>query len=401
MDTENKKLIHEAESTKLVDPSLSLSALSYNLKLGFDGKRAVNNLTGLGNYSRFVIGALAKQFPNHQYLVYAKKIKTSKQIDQFSGNENIELHFPKNGPFLWRSLNIIKDLATDGVSIFHGLSQEIPLAIEYTKIKSAVTIHDLIFLRYPQYYKFIDRKIYEWKSRSACRRADQIIAISEKTKADIVFFYGIDPAKIKVIYQSCDDSFKILHPEASLTRIKATYKLPEHYILSVGTIEERKNLNLLVKALKNVDEKYKLVVIGKQTNYFKTIESEMEKLGLAKRILFLKNIPFADLPGIYQMAKLFVYPSFYEGFGIPIIEALYSSVPVIAATGSCLEEAGGPNSIYVSPVNVDELTTAINEVLSDNDLQQEMKTKGLEFVQKFDSPIVTEQLMDCYRQMLS
>jgi glycosyltransferase involved in cell wall biosynthesis len=370
------------------------------MKIGYDGKRAANNLTGLGNYSRSLIEHLAHQFPQNQYLVYSPKVKSTKQIDAFFEKENIELKLPQNGGFLWRSLNILKDLVRDEVQIYHGLSHEIPFAIQHTRIKSIVTIHDLIFLRFPQYYKFIDRKLYEWKSKSACKRANKIIAISEKTKADIIDLYNIDPEKIEVIYQSCDDSFKTPFPKETLSRIKATYKLPEKYILNVGTIEERKNLKLAVQALKDVNEDFKLVVIGKQTGYFKTVEKEIEKLGLKNRIIFLKNIPFADLPGIYQMANVFVYPSFYEGFGIPIIEALYSGVPVVAATGSCLEEAGGPNSLYVSPNDANELSTAINQILKSPQLQKEMKEKGLEFVQKFNSPLVTQQLTDCYITLL-
>jgi glycosyltransferase involved in cell wall biosynthesis len=371
------------------------------MKIGFDGKRAATNLTGLGNYSRSLIESLARQYPEHQYLVYSPKVKSAGQIDTFFRKENISLKLPQDGGFLWRSLNIVKDLARDQVQLFHGLSHEIPFAIQHTRIKSVVTIHDLIFLRFPQYYQFIDRKLYKWKSKSACKRADQIIAISEKTKADIIEFYSINPDKIEVIYQSCDDIFKNPFDDSTLKRISLKYKLPEKFVLNVGTIEERKNLNLIVQALKNVDEDYKLVVIGKKTGYFKTVKKEIEKLGLNKRVIFLQNIPFADLPGIYQLADLFVYPSFYEGFGIPIIEALYSGVPVIAATGSCLEEAGGPDSIYVDPTNVNDLSTAINHVLGNPALQKEMKEKGLEFVQKFNSPNVTQQLMDCYINLLS
>ena len=371
------------------------------MKIGFDGKRAATNLTGLGNYSRSLIESLARQYPEHQYLVYSPKVKSAGQIDTFFEKENISLKLPQDGGFLWRSLNIVKDLARDQVQLFHGLSHEIPFAIQHTRIKSVVTIHDLIFLRFPQYYQFIDRKLYKWKSKSACKRADQIIAISEKTKADIIEFYSINPDKIEVIYQSCDDIFKNPFDDSTLKRISLKYKLPEKFVLNVGTIEERKNLNLIVQALKNVDEDYKLVVIGKKTGYFKTVKKEIEKLGLNKRVIFLQNIPFADLPGIYQLADLFVYPSFYEGFGIPIIEALYSGVPVIAATGSCLEEAGGPDSIYVDPTNVNDLSTAINHVLGNPALQKEMKEKGLEFVQKFNSPNVTQQLMDCYINLLS
>ena len=400
MKADSKIKNKKAESTELDQSSFGLSALSFKFKIGFDGKRAANNLTGLGNYSRSLIEQLARQFPENKYFVYSPKVKSSKQIDTFFEQENIQLKLPSKSNFLWRSFNILKDLKHDGIQLFHGLSHEIPFSIQKTEIKSIVTIHDLIFLRFPKYYKFIDRKLYKWKSQSACKHADKIIAISEKTKADIVEFYKINPNKIEVIYQTCDDSFKTFLDQSVLDKIRLNYKLPEKYILNVGTIEERKNLKLIVQALKTVNEDYKLVVIGKQTPYFKSVEEEIEKLGLKNRILFLKNIPFADLPGIYQLATVFVYPSFYEGFGIPIIEALYSGIPTIAATGSCLEEAGGPSSIYISPVDSPSLSSAINQVLESPALQAQMKRKGLEFVQKFDSPVVTKQLMDCYINIL-
>lgn len=400
MKADSKIKNKKAESTELDQSSFGLSALSFKFKIGFDGKRAANNLTGLGNYSRSLIEQLARQFPENKYFVYSPKVKSSKQIDTFFEQENIQLKLPSKSNFLWRSFNILKDLKHDGIQLFHGLSHEIPFSIQKTEIKSIVTIHDLIFLRFPKYYKFIDRKLYKWKSQSACNHADKIIAISEKTKADIVKFYKINPKKIEVIYQTCDDSFKTFLDQSVLDKIRLNYKLPEKYILNVGTIEERKNLKLIVQALKTVNEDYKLIVIGKQTPYFKSVEEEIEKLGLKNRILFLKNIPFADLPGIYQLATVFVYPSFYEGFGIPIIEALYSGIPTIAATGSCLEEAGGATSIYISPVDSTSLSSAINQVLESPALQAEMKRKGLEFVQKFDSPVVTKQLMDCYINIL-
>ena len=389
------------EGSKLDQSNLEPSDFNSHLKIGYDGKRAANNLTGLGNYSRSLIESLSNCYPNNRYLVYTPKVKTHQQINSFFEKENIQLKLPRSGRLLWRSLNIVRDLLGDGVQLYHGLSHEIPLYIQHTPIRSVVTIHDLIFFRFPQYFKYIDRKIYEWKSKSACTRADKIIAISEKTKADIIEFYGIAPEKIEVIYQSCDESFKSPFPESRLSEIKSKYNLPEKYLLNVGTIESRKNLKLIVQSLKDIDQSYKLVVIGKQTDYFKEVSEEINKLGLKERIIFLNNIPFADLPAIYQLAKLFIYPSFYEGFGIPIIEALYSKIPVIAATGSCLEEAGGPNSLYVSPTNPDELSQAINQVLNQPALQEEMKTKGLEFVQKFNSPLVTQQLLNCYLNVLA
>ena len=403
MEAESAKQNFKAESAELEKSSYGRSALSYNLKIGYDGKRAANNLTGLGNYSRSLIEHLSKRFTGNQYFIYTPKIKAKiEKLSLFSRN-NIHLELPTEGKSktFWRSFSIKKQLKKDKIDLFHGLSHEIPIGINETGIKSIVTIHDLIFLRHPSYYKFIDRLIYKFKSKYACKNADRIIAISEQTKKDIISFYQTDPTKIEVIYQSCDDSFKTLLSDEAKEKIRRQYELPEQYLLNLGTIETRKNLMLIIKALPKIDAEYPLVVIGRETEYTKLVKQEIYVLGLQKRIIFLKDIPFSDLPGIYQMAKIFIYPSFYEGFGIPIIEALYSNVPVIAATGSCLEEAGGPRSIYVSPNDEKGLSLAINQVLNNENLQMSMKAKGLAYVQRFDHNLVSRQVMDCYLKTMA
>jgi glycosyltransferase involved in cell wall biosynthesis len=370
------------------------------MNIGFDGKRAANNLTGLGNYSRSLIAQLAKYFPQNQYFVYSPKVKDNAQINTFTKTNGIHLELPQIKGLFWRSLGIKSQLVKDKINLYHGLSHELPIGIHKTGIPSLVTIHDLIFIRFPEYYGAIDRFIYKLKTKYACKHADRIIAISEQTKRDIIEFYQVDPDKIDVVYQSCDDIFKSLVSDEVREPVRVKYKLPGKYILNVGTIEPRKNLLTLIKALKNVDQEYKLVVIGKKTAYFKLVESEIHQLGLNDRVLFLQNVPFADLPAIYQMAGTFVYPSLYEGFGIPIIEALYSNVPVVAATGSCLEEAGGHGSLYVEPADHIALANAINSILGSTALQAEMKEKGMAYVQKFNNGTISQQMMQLYLKTL-
>ena len=371
------------------------------MNIGFDGKRAANNLTGLGNYSRSLILQLSEFFHQNHYFIYSPKVKEAKQISSFFAKENIHLRLPAGTQpgFWWRSVGIRTQLLQDNIAIYHGLSNEIPFGIHNGNPKTVVTIHDLIFLRLPKNYKYIDRKIYNFKSRYACRFADQIIAISEQTKKDIIELYHIDPAKIEVIYQTCDDSFKELLPADFKETIRQKYHLPEKYILNVGTIEARKNLLLIVQAMTHVPREYKLVVVGKKQAYAQQVIAEIERLKLTDRVIFLKDIPFADLPAIYQLASIFVYPSFYEGFGIPVIEALYGGIPVIAATGSCLEEAGGPDSLYIDPSNAGELASAINSVISDPVLAAQMREKGLTYAAKFNTLPLAGQLMNCYERL--
>jgi glycosyltransferase involved in cell wall biosynthesis len=143
------------------------------------------------------------------------------------------------------------------------------------------------------------------------------------------------------------------------------------------------------------------VVVGKKKPYARLVEEKIDHLKLNDRVIFLEGLPFADLPSIYQMASAFVYPSFYEGFGIPILEALYSQVAVIAATGSCLEEAGGPNSLYVHPEDSSALAVQVNYVLGDEQMRKKMIASGIEYVRKFDDGILAKQMMDCYLKTLN
>ncbi len=372
--------------------------------IGFDAKRANANFTGLGNYSRFVIDGLATYHKEHAYRMYIPRRRDNVSYDALLRHRGVASVLPRGSwgrrfGALWRSLFIKRDLQSDGVELYHGLSNELPEGIGRTGIRSVVTIHDLIFLRYPQYYRFFDRHIYNHKFRSACREANRIVAVSECTKRDIVRFYGIDPAKIEVVYQGCDLVFaQPVSPEEKL-RVQQAYGLPERFVLNVGSIEERKNLLLAVQAIEQLDGVH-LVAVGRHTAYTDRVKAYIEEHGLSERVHLLTRLKFGDLPVLYHMASLFVYPSRFEGFGIPVIEALSAGVPVIAATGSCLEEAGGAHSIYIHPDDAIGLADAINRVLTDKDLAQTMVEQGKVHVQQFDPQQLADQMNRLYEQVM-
>lgn len=375
------------------------------MKIGFDGKRAVQNFTGLGNYSRYIADILCRFYPENEYVLYAPKKRNNKRLDMLTEKyPQLHLVYPATSFWrkfssLWRISGITHQLEKESVRIFHGLSNELPLNIHKSDIKSVVTIHDLIFLRYPQYYHFIDRKIYTYKFRKACENADKIIAISECTKRDIIQYFHIPADKIAVIYQGCDVSFTIPASEEKKREVRDKYQLPEHYILNVGSIEERKNALLIVRTLPQLPKDIHFVIVGRRTPYTEKIERFVNEHNLTSRVHIIHSVPFRDLPAIYQSAEIFAYPSYYEGFGIPIIEALHSEIPVVAATGSCLEEAGGPDSIYVNPNNVDETSRALKDILSNSERKKLMIEKGKEFAKQFSEKKQATQIIDIYNSI--
>ena len=359
------------------------------MKIGFDAKRAFHNNTGLGNYSRFVIEALLKYFPENEYFAYSPKLGIR------NWGLGIRSIMPKNKIF-WRSLFIKNDLQRNGVQIYHGLSNELPFGKMPSGIKTVVTIHDLIFERYPKLYPFFDRIIYKIKFRKACQNADAIVAVSEQTKRDIIDFYGINPEKIHVIYQDCDVAFQEKLSVEQIENVKAKYQIKHKYILSVGTIIERKNQLTLVKAFHKLDlSNYELVLVGGKSTYQNQIESYIQEHNLLY-IRILNKVTFQDLPAIYQGSELFVYPSFFEGFGIPIVEALHSGVPVVAATGSCLEEAGGEGALYANPLDMNNLANKMLQVLVNKDLRKQLIEAGRKHVEQFSEEKVAGQLSELY-----
>lgn len=299
-----------------------------------------------------------------------------------------------------------KDIAQNRVQAYHGLSNELPYHISKCKsqiadFRSVVTIHDLIFKRFPQYYPAVDRIIYDHKFKRSCVTADKIIAVSHQTKNDIIDFYKIAPEKIEVIYQSAGDYLRDDVSNEEIERVKKKFHLPADYILSVGTVEERKNLFLVLKSLALLKPKLSipLVVAGRATSYKRILQNYLSKVKMSEQVFFIDNISTEELQPLYAGAKLFVYPSRFEGFGIPVIEALHYGIPVVAAKGSCLEEAGGPSSKYINPDDENEMSDIIEGILISASLQKEMREAGKYFVKKFNSAHFAHSLMTCYKSL--
>ncbi|MEM6803378.1 MAG: glycosyltransferase family 1 protein [Bacteroidota bacterium] len=371
------------------------------MKIGFDAKRLFHNFTGLGNYSRSLIRNLS-QYANEDIDIHLYTPKTSLHQRLSYFRDNYPVHTNADKKILWRTKRIVSDLLKDKMDIYHGLSHEIPWGIGRKGIKTLVSMHDLIFLRYPDFYPLIDRRIYDWKFRYAAKHADQVLAISESTKADLVSYYNISPQKVQVLYQACDEQFYHLYEQDELEKCLEKHKLPAQYLLYVGSITERKNLLGLVQAIELLPSSLQipLVILGQGKAYKAKVQEYIERKALGKLFVFCEDVPFADFPHIYQAAKALIYPSFFEGFGIPIIEALWSKTPVICSSTSSMPEAGGPDSLYINPAMIEDIAVAIQRLLEDEQLPNEMREKGYEYVQKFHGQKLSLELLEVYKHML-
>lgn len=369
------------------------------MKIGFDAKRYFHNNTGLGNYSRDLVRILAQHFPENTYFLYNPKPnkKRSELLNSKNTTERLPVSFlGKKLKSLWRTFWVKKQIREDKLDIFHGLSGEIPIRLP-KNVKSVVTIHDLIFMRYPKLYSFFDRNIHFLKFRYAVKKADCVIAISEQTKQDIIHYLKINPEKIKVVYQGCSDIFKQDFSLEEKESVRKKLNLPKEFVLNVGTIEERKNALIIVKAIKNLD--IKLVLVGRKTKYYEQIENYIQQNGLQDKIIHLKGISQKELAVVYQLASVMVYPSIFEGFGIPIIEALFSNTPVITTNSGVFPEAGGENSLYINPFDEKELQQKIEFVLKNPENRNFIAQKGFEFAQKFTDENIAKNLMKIYQEL--
>lgn len=364
------------------------------MKIAFDAKRFFHNTSGLGNYSRDLVRILASFFPENNYLLLAKsKNDRGKEILELPNVSFIPISKAKFS----RQLKMGFDAQNSEADIFHGLSGELPLKWSRSRpIKKIVTIHDLIFIHYPKFYSWFDRKIYLWKFKNAAHQADLVIAISEQTKRDIIQFLGVPESKIRVVYQGCHKAFKELPANDFLQTVKEKFNLPERFILSVGTIEERKNLLSVVKALK--DTNIPLVVVGKKTHYFKKVEAFIKKNKIV--VQFLQNVSMTELAALYRLADIFIYPSLCEGFGIPLIEAHFCGTVVITSNVSCLPEAGGEDSVYVNPLQIEDIKAKIIHLWNNEEERKRRAEKSLAFVEKFDDAHIAQSLIKVYKELI-
>ncbi len=382
--------------------------MAEQIKVGMDAKRAFCNYRGLGNYSRLLIEGLARWAPNEtQLYLMTPKISLPEYGTWLadSAHKIIPKGIAGVFPEIWRGYSQRFEWSNLGLDLYHGLSHDLPWGLDgqSQKTRTLVTIHDLIFMRHPELYPPWDRWTYLKKVKHSCRVADSIIAISEQTKIDLIELLQVPESKIKVLYQAIHPRYYKFEQYKSEDLIAQNLQSPEQpYFLYVGAFEERKNILRLLKGFARTQKQtnQQLILIGKG-GLESQIRELAQSLSIESQVKVLSNVSSEELPRYYQQATALTYPSLFEGFGLPIVEALMSETLVLTSQGSCFPESGGPSSFYVDPLSEDDIAHKLLDIVSLAPEERERRIKlGAEHCQKFHWKQTTAELLAHYQEIL-
>jgi glycosyltransferase involved in cell wall biosynthesis len=375
------------------------------LHVAIDGKRYFRNTSGLGRYSRTLVNALLDEASSEELRMTLFKPPGESRFDPPTAPhvETVTARYRLGGDLgnaLWRFQRLPRILDEGDFSLLHGPSHVLPAC---TRCPMVVTMLDLIFLRYPRYFRLWDRHYYRHIFRRSARRADHIISISEATKSDLVDFFDVPPEKISVIYPAFDDVFQPLG-EDRLAEVRRTYRLPQTYLLYVGTIEPRKNILRTAQAFDRlldggrIPPECEFLVVGSKGWFYKEILRGLAALKHKGHIRLTGPIYGEDLAGIYQLATTMAYPSEFEGFGYPVLEAMRLGTPVLTGNTSSLPEAGGDAAILVDPTSVAAIAAGLERLLTDADLRRGCVVRGHAHAAGFSPQTMAAQTLDVYRR---
>jgi glycosyltransferase involved in cell wall biosynthesis len=358
---------------------------------------------GLGRYAGEIARALA-QYKSQLALSLFYNREGEAELPDYL--RHVPYRTVKMGNKPWRMRLLLSqmihwpmDKVFGAVDIFHATNH---LLAHFGRARTVYTLHDLIFLRYPEYHLPYNRWYLTFSMPRYLRAADVVVTPSEWTKRDAIHYYGLPESKIKVIYEAPAPTFQPVTDVASLNYIRQKYHLPENFILHVGTIEPRKNLIRLLEAFQLVLADWpnlKLVLIGKKGWLYESFFQRLQTLGLQECVIFPGFVDEADLPAFYQLAEIFVFPSLYEGFGLPPLEAMACGAPVISSNSSSLPEVVGNAGLLIDPTDTTALSQALNRVLTDSELRVDLGRRGLVQAQKFSWQKAVDELEEVYQSL--
>jgi len=348
--------------------------------IGIDASRATaRERTGTENYSLFLIRALLALDGRNHYRLYCNQPPAA---DLFPPTDNMEVKvmpFPR----LWTHVRLSWEMATHAPDVLFVPAHVLPLLHPR---HSVVTVHDLGYLYYPQAYTPWTRWYLRWSTSYNARAATHLIADSEATKRDLLQHCRISPGKVTAVYPGYDPLFAPVRDPVRLAAVRARYGIPTPYVLYVGTLQPRKNLIGLLDAfaaLAREDKQSHLVIAGKKGWLYQPLFAHVGQLSLEERVHFIGYVPQEDLPALISGAHVFVLPSYYEGFGLPVLEAMACGTPVICSNTSSLPEVAGDAAILIDPQDTGQLVRALSRVLADPNLRHDLSERGMRQVRRF------------------
>lgn len=355
------------------------------MKIGFDLSSTQGNVTGLGYYTKELTSHLQKIAPEHEYLFL-----NSDQKD-----------FSSFRRFWYDQFTVYRSLKGKKLDLFHKTAFSPPI---FYQGKTVVTVADLIGMLFPENFGPIASLYWSKWLPYSIQKADFIITISEATQKDVIRLLKIPEEKIQTIYIACSKEFRLIQDKNKLQEIKIKYHLPDDYLLFVGTNEPRKNLAFLVKAFYDLKKEFpnlKLVIVGKKGWEKEPLSVKVDQLNLKKEILFPGYVDQEDLPGIYNLAKMLVFPSLYEGFGLPVLEALSCGLPVVCADNSSLPEVLGEAGFFIKANEIETYGKNITQVLKLNKSQlDKLREKSLYQAQKFSWEKCARETLKVYESLI-
>ncbi len=370
------------------------------MRIGIDATALPPQLYGAGNYTVNLILALLKVDVANEYVVFTKPSHAS----LFEGHARPQIVQARLASrmlrVIWEQSALPLLARRHHLSILHSPHYTLPLL---TNCKTIVTFHDMTFFLYPQLHQGYKRVFFKTSIRLSARRANAIIADSESTRRDILRILKPNAQHVFAIPLGISEKFRRIVNVLEIERIRSKFNLPERVVLYVGTLEPRKNLPVLMRTFKELVDRglnYSLVIVGKKGWQYAEIFQTLEHSGIQERVIFLDYVPETDLPFLYNAADLFVYPSLYEGFGLPVLEAMACGVPVITSNVSAMPEMAGDAGLLVDPRNTDEWADAMQLVLTDRALHDKLAYKGLERSKLFSWERTARETLAVYEHVV-
>lgn len=367
--------------------------------------------SGVGEYTKNLLLALLNIDTKNQYIFFNNQglKRKSKEENIFLDNKKVSIkNFKLPQKFLYYSWEKLKQPRINyflgKTDIFHSHNFLLPPVEAKKKI---ITIYDLSFIHFPQYFTKEFHKIYTASIGNSIKEADLIITISHSAKQDIIDIYDVKEEKVKVIYGAANNKFKDIKQEVNyndkIKNIKNKFKIRNNYFLFVGTIQPRKNLLRLIKAYsllpKSLLNNYQLVVVGNKGWLFKNIFKYVQEKNLNQNIVFLDEVNENEMVCLYNGANIFILPSFYEGFGLPILEAFACGTPVITSNCSSLKEIGKDCALLVNPYSVKKINSAITSLIENESIKKDLIFKGKNKVNNFSWEKSAQKLLKIYEEI--